>query len=92
MFLFPLKNLAHKGLNSQSVILASLIHACNHSATKNIATSAEGAFIILDDNRSLPSDGEYCQQNGKTNYRDMVARTLKSKFEFPILNRLISRQ
>ena len=41
-------------LISQNVILLSLILACNHSATQNIATSTEGAFIILNNNCSLP--------------------------------------
>ena len=73
------------------MILHLLIHACNHSTTQNIATSAEEAFVILDNNCSLPPSGDCCYQNVKATSGNMVARTLKSKFEFPILNRLISR-
>ena len=74
------------------MILPSLIHACNHSATQNIAISAKEAFIILNSNCSLPPGGDCCQRNGKTTFSNMVAWTLISKFEFPILNRLISRR
>ena len=53
-------------------------------------TKTEGAFIILhNDCCSLPPRSDCYYQNGKTT---MVAQTLKSKFEFPILNLLISHQ
>ena len=78
--------------NSQNMILPSLIHACNHSATQNIATSAEGAFITLHNNCSLPPGSDCCHRNGKTTFGNTVAWTLKSKFEFLILNWLIGRK
>ena len=49
-----------------------------------------GAFIILNNNWSLPLSSDCCHQNGKTTFGLMVARTLKSKFEFLILHQLIS--
>ena len=68
------------------MILLSLIHACNHNATHwNIATSTEEAFIILNNNYSLLPDkcgNDCCHQNGKPTFSNIVARTLKSKFEF----------
>ena len=52
--------------NSQNVILLLLIHAYNDSATQNIAISTEGAYIILNNNCSLPLVSDCCHQNGKT--------------------------
>ena len=53
---------------------------------KNIPTSTEGAFIIMNNNCSLPPSSDCCHQNRKTTSGNMVALTLKSKFEYPILN------
>ena len=75
-------------LNSQNVILPLLIHVCDHSTTQNVATFADGALIILN-NCSLPPGSDCCQQNGETTFRNMVVRTLRNKFEFPILKTLI---
>ena len=59
---------------------------------KNIATSVEGAFLVMNNNCSLPPGNDCCHQIGTTTSGDVVVQTLKNKFEFPIPNRLISRQ
>ena len=53
--------------------------------------SAEGAFIILNNNCSLPLRSDCCHQNGKTYFSNMVAQNL-CLFEFLILHWLISQK
>ena len=74
------------------MILLLLIRACNHSVTQNIATSTEGAFIILNNNCFLPPGSDCCHQDRKTTSGSTAVRTLKSKFECLILNQLIGQQ
>ena len=72
--------------------LVLLVHACNHSATQNIATSVEEAFIMMINNCSLPHSNDYCHQNWKTTFGNTVSWTPGNKFEFLILNRLMGRK
>ena len=53
--------------------------------------SAEGAFIILNNNCSLPLRSDCCHQNGKTYFSNMVAQNF-CLFEFLILHWLISQK
>ena len=70
------------GLNAQNMILLSSIHECNDSATQNFSTSAEGVFIILNNNCSLPLGSDCCHQHGKTTFGNAVVRTLQITLNF----------
>ena len=59
---------------------------------KNIETSADGAFIIMNKNCSLHPGSDCCHHNGTTASGDTISRIFKSKFKFPILNQLFGRQ